>query len=62
MKKNIVVKTWVKKPNDIALKKTAKMNMLELVKKIEDCGFECEAGSIRAFVSWIELKKEINKL
>lgn len=62
MKKNIKIKAWVKKSTDKALKKTTKMTMLELIKEVEKCEFECQAGYLGGCKAWQDLKKEVNKL
>lgn len=62
MKKNIVVKAWVKKPTDKALKKTVKITMLDLIQDIEKNNFECQAGYLGACKAWQNLKKEVAKL
>lgn len=62
MKRNIAVKTWVKKPTDKALRKTTKITMLELIKEVEKCEFECQAGYLGGCKAWQDLKKEVNKL
>lgn len=63
MKRNIAVKTWVKKPTDKALRKTIKMTMLELINELEKDEFT--GGTFRskaACEAWLKLKKEVDKL
>lgn len=48
--------TWARlyPPADLAKVETA-----DLLKEIEACGFECEAGPLERHVSWQELKRRL---
>lgn len=62
MKKNIVVKAWLTKPKGKALEKTVKLNLQELIQKLEGYEFECQGGYLKGCKDWINLKKEVSKL
>lgn len=43
-------------------KRVVKINLKDLIKEIEKCNYECEAGNLLNNIKWIELKEKTFKI